>query len=263
MDFLKVLTEALNICGKHADNPFLLYCALCDHTGNDYALSQQAEAFHRLNKTYGLVAEMKQNPEPRMISSLLECCKEQPDTPEKLSLKWIHTLFEFYYRAKHGERAQTEQVLQSLEADLLEPELEGLDFPKPRHKQKKVEPKRTPKANAKAPAPAKATTPPAQAAPGQSIPDDAYVYLDKSSPVIHISKQCPCLCNPTNMTLYWADYKTARFKDYLRVNKIKRGAQTGADYTKALSHTPPICQICGNFIPQLPCVHPKIRCEAL
>ena len=263
MEFRKALAEALKICGKDASDPLLFYYALCDMTGNDLLLKPQLEAFHHFNKTFNLVEAMAQNPEPRMIGTLLERCMEQPDASEKLCLKWIHTIFEFYYRAKHGERKDTEQILESLEADLFEPELEGLDLPNPKPKQKKPGAKRTPKANAKAPVPAKVAAPPAQAAPGQSIPDDAYVYLDKSSPVIHISKQCPCLCNPTNMTLYWAAYKTARFKDYLRVNNIKRGAQTGADYTKALSHTPPICQICGNFIPQLPCVHPKIRCEAL
>ena len=101
MDFRKVLTEALKICGEHADDPFLLYSVLCDCAGNDYTVSPQVEMFHRFNKTYGLVAEMKKNPDPRMIGLLLERCKEQPDAPDKLCLKWIHTLFEFYYRANY------------------------------------------------------------------------------------------------------------------------------------------------------------------
>ena len=76
MDFRKVLAEALKICGEHANDPFLLYCTLCDCAGNDYTVSPQVEMFHRFNKTYGLVAEMKKNPEPRMIGTLLEKCKK-------------------------------------------------------------------------------------------------------------------------------------------------------------------------------------------
>ena len=97
MDFRKVLTEALKICGEHADDPFLLYCTLCDCARNDYTVSPQVEMFHRFNKIYGLVAEMKKNP----IGTLLERCKEQPDAPVKLCLNWIHTLFIFYYRTNH------------------------------------------------------------------------------------------------------------------------------------------------------------------
>lgn len=106
MDFRNVLVEALKICGEHADDPFLLYCALCDKAGNNYALLPQVELFHHLNKTYRLVAEMKQDPDPRKILTLLEKCKEQPDAPDKLCLNWIHILFVFYYPAnchKGGE----------------------------------------------------------------------------------------------------------------------------------------------------------------
>ena len=67
MDFITILANALKICGEHADDPFLLYCVLCDCVGNDYALSPQIEMFHKFNKTYRLVLEMKKNPEPKMI----------------------------------------------------------------------------------------------------------------------------------------------------------------------------------------------------
>ena len=153
MDFITILANALKICGEHADDPFLLYCVLCDCVGNDYALSPQMEVFHYFNKTYRLVSEMRKNPEPRMIGTLLERCKEQPDAP-KSCLKWIHTIFEFYYRAKHGEQKDTEQILQSLEADLFEPEFEGLNLPNPNPKQKKAGAKCTPKVNTPNPAPA-------------------------------------------------------------------------------------------------------------
>ena len=67
MDFRKVLTEALKICGEHADDPFLLYCAIYDKAGNDLVLAPQITAFNNFNKTYRLVLEMKQNPDPRKI----------------------------------------------------------------------------------------------------------------------------------------------------------------------------------------------------
>ena len=101
MDFRKVLTEALKICGEHADDPFLLYCAICDKAGNDLVLAPQITAFNNFNKTYRLVLEMKQNPDPRKILALLEKCKQQPDAPVKLCLNWIHTLFVFYYRTNY------------------------------------------------------------------------------------------------------------------------------------------------------------------
>ena len=108
MDFRTILANALKICGEHADNPFLLYCSLCDLVGNDYALSPQVEIFHYFNKTYGLVSEMKQDPDPRKILILLKKCKEQPDAPEKLCLKWIHTLFVFYYSTGHHKGGENE-----------------------------------------------------------------------------------------------------------------------------------------------------------
>lgn len=118
MDFRNVLVEALKICGEHADDPFLLYCSLCDLVGNDYALSPQVEVFHKFNKTYGLISEMKQDPDPRKILALLEKCKQQPDAPLKLCLNWIHTLFVFYYPIRHhrggeyGFQASTKQVFE-------------------------------------------------------------------------------------------------------------------------------------------------------
>jgi hypothetical protein len=99
--FKTILDNALKICGARADDPFLLYCALCDLAGNDYALSPQVEEFHYFNKNCQLVAEMKKNPEPKMIGLLLDKCKQQPDAPIKLCLNCIHTLFIFYYRTNH------------------------------------------------------------------------------------------------------------------------------------------------------------------
>ena len=267
MDFRTILANALKNCGEHADDPFLLYCALCDLVGNDYALSPQMEVFHYFNKTYRLVSEMRKNPEPRMIGTLLERCKEQPDAP-KSCLKWIHTIFEFYYRAKHGEQKDTEQILQSLEADLFEPELEGLDLPIPKPKQKKAGAKRTPKANTPNPASAKVATPPTPTPqnpsptpfqpvnpplpPGavyRNLPYNANVYLAEGSRIIHVSSECPCIRPALNQTLYKATYHRARYKDLYNINHLTKNTTT---YERlSLNHTPPVCAKCGDFTPIL------------
>jgi hypothetical protein len=51
---------------------------------------------------------MKQNPDPRKIVTLLEKCKQQPDSSEKLCLNWIHTLFVFYYSISHHKGGENE-----------------------------------------------------------------------------------------------------------------------------------------------------------
>ena len=99
MEFRKALTGALKICGERASDPILFYYALCDMIGNDLLLKPQLAEFNHFNKTFDLVKTMAQNPELRTIGELLEKCKSQPDAPFKLCLKWIHTIFEFYYRA--------------------------------------------------------------------------------------------------------------------------------------------------------------------
>ena len=280
MDFRTILANALKNCGEHADDPFLLYCALCDCARNDYTASPQVEMFHRFNKIYGLVAEMKKNPEPRMIGTLLEKCKKQPDAPEKLCLKWIHTAFEFYYRAKHGEQKDTEQILQSLEADLFEPELEGLDLPKPKPKQKKAGAKRTPKANAPTPAPAKAAIQPTPTPqnpsptpfqpvnpplpPGavyRNLPYNANVYLAEGSRIIHVSSECPCIRPALNQTLYKATYHRARYKDFYNINHLTKNTTTYEQLS--LKHTPPVCAKCGDFTPILFEKPPKIQYKQL
>ena len=273
MDFRHVLIEAFKICGEHADDPFLLYSALCDCARNDYTVSPQVEMFHRFNKTYGLVAEMKRNPEPRMIGTLLERCREQPDAP-KSCLKWIYTIFEFYYRAKHGEQKDTEQILQSLEADLFEPEFEGLDLPNPKPKQKKAGAKCTPKVNTPNPAPANATpqlkSPLPLALPQRmlltrkrrpytkykSFPDDTYVYMSANTPIIHISSQCPKLNPPYGfMILYRGSYKKARDKDFAELHHFY-------DSSLAQNYTPLVCSLCGDFKPEVPGqVNPRIYLE--
>ena len=139
MDFREALTRALKICGDRADDPILFENALSDMVGCDLLLQPQKECFLYFNKTFHLVSEMKRDPEPRMIGTLLKKCKEQPDAPVKLCLKWIHTLFEFYYRAKHTESEKTEQILRSVEKDYFEPEQEGLNLPKPKQKKMRAQ----------------------------------------------------------------------------------------------------------------------------
>ena len=267
MDFREALVGALKICGERADDPILFENALCDTVGCDLLLQPQKERFLYFNKTFHLVSEMKRNPEPRMIGTLLEKCKEQPDAPEKLCLKWIHTIFEFYYRVKHGERKDTEQILESLEADLFEPEQEGLDLPKPKPKQKKMRAQRQqskavfvgvkqPRYIPTPPPSPKPTLPPLP--PGavyRSLPDSAYVYLADGSPIIHVSSECPCLRPSLNQTIHKATYQRARYKDYVRVNNLQ--IHTTNNYALSQNHMPPVCAKCGDFTPILSYRNPK------
>ena len=266
MDLRQALTGALRICGERAGDPLLLYCALCDTVGNDLLLKPQLEVFHYFNKTYHLVETMIQNPEPRTIGLLLEKCKEQPDAPEKLCLKWIHTIFEFYYRARHGERKDTEQILDSLKSDLFEPELEGLDLPKPKPKQKKMRAQRQqkkavfvgvkqPRYIPTPPSPKPTLPPLPQGAVFRALPDNAYVYLAEGSPIIHVSSECPCLRPSLNQTIYKATYQRARYKDYVRVNNIQ--VHTTSNYALSQNHMPPVCAKCGDFTPILSYRNPK------
>ena len=267
MDFREALTGALKICGEHADDPLLFENALSDMVGCDLLLQPQKECFLYFNKIFQLVSEMKQDPEPRMIGTLLEKCKEQPDAPEKLCLRWIHTLFEYYYRARHSEQKETEQILDSLEADLFEPEQEGLELPKPKPKQKKMraqgqqkkavfvgvkQPRYIP-----TPPPVPQPTLPSlpSGAVWRSLPDDAYVYLAEGSPSIHVSSECPCIRPSLNQTLYKATYQRARYKDYVRVNNLQ--VNTTSNYALSRSHMPPVCAKCGDFTPILSYRNPK------
>lgn len=210
------------------------------------------------------MSEMKRDPEPRMIGTLLKKCKEQPDAPVKLCLKWIHTLFEFYYRAKHTESEKTEQILRSVEKDYFEPEQEGLNLPKPKQKKMRAQKQqkkavfvgvKQPRYIPKLPAP-KATLPPfPQGAVYRSLPDNAYVYLAEGSPIIHVSSECPCLRPSLNQTLYKATYQRARYKDYVRVNNIQ--VHTTSNYALSQSHQPPVCAKCGDFTPILSYRNPK------
>ena len=108
MQFKMALQRALSLCGERAGDPFLFYCALCDTVGNELRLKSQVEVFHYFNKTLHLIEAMAQNPEPRTIGELLEKCKSQPDASVKLCLKWIHTLFEFYYQKRPRSGCQTD-----------------------------------------------------------------------------------------------------------------------------------------------------------
>ena len=167
MDFKTILENALKACGEHADDPFLLYCAICDERGNDYALSSEAEAFHRFDKTYGLVREMKRNPEPKMIGQLLERCKEQDDAPIKQCLHWIHALFVYYYRNTNVPEDKADQVIKSLEADYFEPVQEGLKLPKPKQKKTPGKREQAAKTTVKA-TPAPTNPPPQSPAPAKA-----------------------------------------------------------------------------------------------
>ena len=269
MDFRKALAKALGICGERAVDPTLLYYALCDAIGNDLQLKSQLEVFHYFNKTFDLVKTMAQNPEPRTIGELLEKCKSQPDAPVKLCLKWIHTLFECYYRVSHGEKDATEQILKSVAEDFFEPEQEGLKLPKNKPKkeaQKKHAPAIKPNAapvpiNAQKPhTPINAQNPPlgqSQFIPKRfsqisnavykTLPDKACVYKAENERQLHVSSQCPCIRPALNQTLYKATYERARYKDFVTVNGLTKN--TTAYQQMSLGHVPPICSVCGGFTP--------------
>lgn len=92
MDFKEAMQHSLKTDKHTRTDPFLLYSALCDCARNDYTVSPQAEMFHRFNKTYGLVAEMKKNPKPRMIGNLLDRCREKYPDVREVALE-IYILF--------------------------------------------------------------------------------------------------------------------------------------------------------------------------
>ena len=268
MDFRKALAKALGICGERAVDPTLLYYALCDAIGNNLQLKPQAEAFHHFNQTCQIVETMAKDPDPRMILTLLEKCKKQPDAPEKLCLKWIHTVFEIYYCAKHRKEEQTEQVLKSIEQDFFEPEQEGLVLPKPKKARKKTPQKAPGAVKAVAPAPIIATPTIAKSvpiaahpslkivqAPIPYIPDKAWVYVAEGSPIVHVSADCPHIRPALNLTMYRATYERAKYKDFVRINNLKKNTSTY--YYLSRNHCPPICPKCGEFTPILSYRNPK------
>ena len=258
MEFRKALMGALKICGEKASDPILMYCALCDMAGNDLLLKPQLEMFHCFNKTFNLVEAMAHNPEPRTIGELLEKCKRQPDAPVKLCLKWIHTLFEFYYRAKNINNSETEQILKSVDEDFFEPEQEGMILPKPKKAGQKAPQRKA--ASPQAPTPPRIKIQPA----GQSLsrgsqtltnviykvlPDNACVYKSENERQLHLSTQCPCIRPALNLKLYKATYDRARYKDFVTLNGFTKN--TTAYQQMSRNHIPPVCSICGNFTPIL------------
>lgn len=269
MEFRTILANALKNCGEHVEDPFSLYCALCDCVGNDYALSSQMELFHHFNKTYRLVAEMKKNPEPKMIGLLLEKCKEQEDAPVKQCLQWIHSLFVYFYRASNVPEEQKEQVLKSIEQDFFEPEQEGLILPKPKKARKEVPRKAhntvkkvTLASNITAPmtvhpGPVGIAQPPLKVVHAliPNIPDKAWVYVAENSPIIHVSADCPHIRPTLKLTLYKGTYERARYNDFVRINNITK--HTWGNYYISKKHCPPICPKCGEFTPILSCHNPK------
>ena len=265
MDFRKALIKSLTLGGERAGEPTLLYNALCDTIGNNLQLKPQAETFHRLNQSCHIVEGMMRNPDPGMILTLLEGCKKQPNAPEKLCLKWIHTVFEMYYRANRDNPALTEQVLKSVEEDFLEPEQEGLALPTPKKNRQKQatwaahsKPASAPSSPAGTPSSAQA---PPQAglrvlrAPQPSIPDRAWVYLAERSPTIHLSSECPHIRPSLCRTLYRATYERARYVDFVRANNLTK--HTRAQFIASKNHCPPMCPKCGDFTPVLSEHNPK------
>ena len=79
----------------------MLYNMLCDIARNDYELVGQIESFYYLDKSFHLVKNISMQPEPRIIGRLLADCESQSEISSKVCLRWIYTVFEFYYRLAH------------------------------------------------------------------------------------------------------------------------------------------------------------------
>ena len=251
MDLREALAKTLTACGEQATDPLLFYYTLCDITGGDLSLKPQAEEFHYFNKTFRLVEAMTKAPEPKTIQLLLEKCKSQPDASIKRCLKWIHTLFEFYYRASHVQNADTEQILKSVRKDFFEDEQEGLILPKPRQaKQKEASQSAPPEKKIQPqliPTPTPVQPPPLPNTIYKTLPEDACVYKEATARHLHLTAQCPCLRPALNPIIYKASYDRARYKDFVTINGITKN--TTKFQLLSRNHLPPICATCGDFTP--------------
>ena len=92
-------------------------------------------------------------------------------------------------------------------------------------------------------------------APTPFIPDKAWVYVAEGSPIVHVSPDCPHIRPALNLTMYRATYERAKYKDFVRINNLKKNTSTY--YYLSRNHCPPICPKCGEFTPILSYRNPK------
>lgn len=76
----------------------------------------------------------------------------------------------------------------------------------------------------------------------KTLPDDALVYI-ASTRHIHVSAQCPCL--KYSAIVRKGEYERARYNDFYRMYGF-------CDDILAKHHVPPLCNTCGNFVPEIP-----------
>ena len=269
MDFRAILIEALERCKEDSKEPQMLYNMLCDIARNDYELEGQIESFYYLDKNFHLVKNISMQPEPRIIGRLLADCESQSEISSKVCLRWIYTVFEFYYRLAHTRWNGVGKALNALETDLFEEEQEGLRLPN-KGKEKSADinkkggesappsPASNPARSVKAyqakqskPIMVEAVNGGAPlfkglkaykkfAIPGAvytSFPDDAVVYMGES-PVLHTTNKCSSLKNAP--VVYKGDYKSARKNDFFRVYQCY-------DNFLIEHHPTPCCSRCYDF----------------
>lgn len=163
MDFRTILANALKNCGEHADDPFLLYCALCDLVGNDYEAKKAAEEFYRLDAKYEI--------SKTILGS----------APVRYKKRKKH-----YYKLK----------------------------------------------------------------PMPIPPDNTYVYFDEDTSTLHLSGECPCLKDASQIyrTTYdhakILDYKKNHFSNYSLFYKFRYSRSIAKLSQNSQMH---ICHRCGNF----------------
>ena len=83
-------------------------------------------------------------------------------------------------------------------------------------------------------------------------PDDAYVYFDENAEVLHLSGECPCLKNASQ--IYRTTYDHAKMLDFKRKHFPNRSwfykmRYSGSISRLSKSHKVHICRRCGDFTP--------------
>ena len=84
-------------------------------------------------------------------------------------------------------------------------------------------------------------------------PDNAYVFFDEDAEVLHLSGECPCLKNASQ--IYRTTYDHAKMLDFKRKHLPNRSwfykmRYSGSISMLSQSHQVHICRRCGNFTPR-------------
>ena len=84
-------------------------------------------------------------------------------------------------------------------------------------------------------------------------PDNAYVYFDENGETLHLSGECPCLKNASQ--IYRTTYDHAKMLDFKRKHLSNRSwfykmRYSGSILRLSNSHKVHICRHCGRFTPR-------------